>query len=138
MNSNEKINAAMAKMDADPELAKAFDDARRIDFPQAKTRRDAAALGLVALEAKRKSTAATSTAKTLRTVASTAASKFKKAVATITKPRTDKRVGDLPLSDWNTQHLMQAAEKGDQLAVAELAARGYTQTSNNTFSKLPS
>ena len=133
MNSNEKINAAMAKMDADPQLAKAFDEARRIDFPQAKTRREAAALGLIALEAKRRSTAATSTARTLRTVASKAATTFQKAVSAI-KPRTDKRQGDLPLDQWHVQHVMQAAEKGDQLAVAEIKKRGYEIT-GSTFTK---
>ena len=51
---------------------------------------------------------------------------------------TDKRQGALPLAQWAFGHLASAAQAGDQLAVAELAARGYSQTSNNTFSKLPS
>ena len=133
MNSNEKINAAMAKMDADPQLAKAFDEARRIDFPQAKTRREAAALGLIALEAKRRSTAATTTAKTLRSVATKAATTFKKAVAAVTRP--DRRVGDLPLDKWHVQHVMQAAEKGDPQAIAEINRRGYEINANQTFRK---
>jgi hypothetical protein len=132
MNSTEKINAAMAKMDADPELAKAFDAARRIDFPQAKTRREAAALGLVALEARRRSTAATSTAKTLKTVATAAASTFKKALAAVTRP--DRRQGDLPLAQWSFGHLASAAQAGDQLAVAEIKRRGF-EINGSTFTK---
>ena len=51
---------------------------------------------------------------------------------------TDKRQGALPLAQWAFGHLATAAQAGDQLALAELSARGYSQTSNNTFSKLPS
>ncbi len=54
------------------------------------------------------------------------------------KGRTDKRQGDLPVAQWAFGHLATAAQAGDQLAIAELSARGYSQTSNNTFSKLPS
>lgn len=135
MNHQKQIDEAMKRLDADPQLAADFDEMRRKEY-RGKTRREAAALGLVALEARRRSTAATSTAKTLRSVASTAASTFKSALAAVTRP--DKRQGDLPLAQWSFGHLASAAQAGDQLAVAELAARGYTQTSNNTFSKLPS
>ena len=137
MKSNEKqIDEAMRRLDADPQLAADFDEMRRTEY-RGKTRREAAALGLIALEAKRRSTAATSTARTLRTVASKAATAFQKAVSAI-KPRTDKRQGDLPLDQWAFGHLASAAEAGDPKAIAELTARGYSQTSNNTFSKLPS
>jgi hypothetical protein len=138
MNSNEKINAAMAKMDADPELAKAFDAARRIDFPQAKTRRDAAALGLIALEAKRDAALASVRAKAMKYTANVAAKTFKKAVAavaTITKPRAEKRVGSLPLDQWAFGHLASAAQAGDQLAVAEINRRGFEINANQTFRK---
>ena len=135
MNHQKQIDEAMKRLDADPQLAADFDEMRRKEY-RGKTRREAAALGLVALEARRRSTAATSTAKTLRTVATKAASTFKSALAAVTRP--DRRQGDLPLAQWSFGHLASAAQSGDQLAVAELAARGYTQTSNNTFSKLPS
>jgi len=69
--------------------------------------------------------------------AKTATAVFKKAVATITPKRTDKRVGPLPLNQWAFGHLATAAQAGDKLAINELTARGYTQTSSNTFSKLP-
>lgn len=54
------------------------------------------------------------------------------------KGRTDKRQGDLPVAQWAFGHLATAAQAGDKLALAELSARGYCQTSNNTFSKRPS
>ena len=135
MKSNEKqIDEAMRRLDNDPQLAADFDEMRRTEY-RGKTRREAAALGLIALEAKRRSTAATTTAKTLRSVATKAASTFKSALAAVTRP--DRRQGDLPLDQWAFGHLASAAQAGDQLAVAELTARGYSQTSNNTFSKRP-
>ena len=136
MKSNEKqIDEAMRRLDADPHLAAEFDQMRSRDYPNA-SRRKACELGLAALEAHRRATCATTTAKTLRTVAAKAATTFQKAVSAI-KPRTDKRQGDLPLDQWAFGHLASAAQAGDQLAVAELTARGYSQTSNNTFSKRP-
>jgi hypothetical protein len=69
----------------------------------------------------------------MKHLATAAVSTFKKVVATIT-PRIDKRVGDLPLSDWNTQHVMQAAEKGEPQAIAEIKKRGYEIT-GSTFTK---
>ncbi len=135
MKSNEKqIDEAMRRLDADPHLAAEFDQMRSRDYPNA-SRRKACELGLAALEAHRRATCATTTAKTLRTVATKAASTFKKAVAAITP--TDKRQGDLPLDQWAFGHLASAAEAGDPKAIAELTARGYSQTSNNTFSKRP-
>ena len=53
------------------------------------------------------------------------------------KGRKDKRQGDLPAAQWAFGHLATAAQAGDKLAIAELSARGYFLTSNNTFSKLP-
>lgn len=138
MNSTEKqIDAAMRRLDSDPALAADFDSMRKRDYP-GKTRREAAALGLAALEAKRKATCATSKAKTLHNVAKKAATAFKAAVAAIPRQLVDKRVGKLPMCQWAFGHLAAAAQAGDQLALAELSARGYCQTSNNTFSKLPS
>jgi hypothetical protein len=137
MNSTEKqLDAAMRRLDSDPALAADFDSMRKRDYP-GKTRRESAALGLAALEAKRRATCATSKAKTLRTVAKAAASTFKAAVAAIT-PRPDKRQGDLPLAQWSFGHLATAALSGDKLATAELSARGYELNSHNTFSKRPS
>ena len=133
MNSNEKqIDEAMKRLDADPQLAADFDEMRRKEY-RGKTRREAAALGLVALEARRRSTAATSTAKTLKTVAKKAVTSFRSALAVVTRP--DRRQGDLPLDKWHVQHVMQAAEKGDQLAVAEINRRGYEINANQTFRK---
>ena len=136
MNSTEKqIDQAMKRLDADPALAADFDNLRRTEYP-GKTRREAAALGLIALEAKRRATCATSKAKTLHSVAKKAVTAFKAAVVAIT-PRPDKRQGDLPVDQWSFGHLAAAAQAGDKLAITELSARGYSQTSNNTFSKLP-
>ena len=133
MKSNEKqIDEAMKRLDADPKLGAEFDAMRSRDYPNA-SRRKACELGLAALEAHRRATCATTTAKTLRTVATKAATTFQKAVSAI-KPRTDKRQGDLPLDQWHVQHVMQAAEKGDQLAVAEIKKRGYEIT-GSTFTK---
>ena len=133
MNSNEKqIDEAMRRLDADPNLAADFDEMRRTEY-RGKTRREAAALGLIALEAKRRSTAATTTAKSLRTVASKAATAFKSALAAVTRP--DRREGDLPLDKWHVQHVMQAAEKGDPQAIAEINRRGYEINANQTFRK---
>ena len=136
MTKTEQLDAAMRRLDSDEELAADFDNLRRTEYP-GKTRREAAALGLIALEAKRDSALATQRAKAMKHAATAAVTTFKKAVkavATITK-RPDKRQGDLPLDQWHVQHVMQAAEKGDQLAVAELAARGYEINANSTFSK---
>ena len=58
--------------------------------------------------------------------------------ATAPKGRADKRVGASPMDQWAFGHLASAAQAGDKLALAELSARGFSQTSNNTFSKLPS
>jgi hypothetical protein len=133
MNSTEKqIDEAMKRLDADPQLAADFDEMRRKEY-RGKTRREAAVLGLIALEAHRKSTAATSTAKTLRTVASKAATTFRSALAAVTRP--DRRQGDLPLDQWAFGHLASAAQAGDQLAVAEINRRGYEMNSNQTFRK---
>ena len=139
MTKTEQLDAAMRHLDADPALAADFDNLRRKEYP-GKTRREAAALGLIALEAKRDSALAAQRAKAMKYAATAAVNTFKKAVkavATITK-RPDKRQGDLPLAQWAFGHLATAAQAGDQQAVAELTARGYSQTSNNTFSKLPS
>ena len=54
---------------------------------------------------------------------------------TAPKGRTDKRQGALPMDQWAFGHLATAAQAGDQLAVAELAARGYEINANSTFSK---
>jgi hypothetical protein len=140
MNSTTKqIDAALRRLDSDPALAAEFENLRRAEWP-GKTRREAAALGLAALEAKRDSALATQRAKAMKHLATAAVTTFKKAVAavaTITK-RPDKRVGVLPMDQWSFGHLAQAAQAGDKAAEAELAARGYSQTSNKTYSKLPS
>lgn len=135
--NTEKLDAAMRRLDSDPALAAEFDSMRKRDYP-GKTRREAAALGLIALEAKRRATCATSTAKTLRTVAKVASATFKAAVAAIPRQLLDKRQPPLPLASWAFGHLATAALAGDKLATAELSARGYELTSNNTFSKRPS
>lgn len=137
MNTEKQIDQAMKRLDSDPALAADFENLRRKEYP-GKTRREAAALGLLAIEAKRKATCATSTAKTLRTVAKVASATFKAAVAAIPRQLQDKRQGALPLDQWAFGHLATAALAGDKLAVAELSARGYELTSNNTFSKRPS
>jgi hypothetical protein len=136
MNSTEKqLDAAMRRLDSDPALAADFDSMRKRDYP-GKTRRESAALGLAALEAKRRATCATSKAKTLHSVAKKAVTAFKAAVVAIT-PRPDKRQGDLPLAQWSFGHLATAAQAGDKLAVEELSARGYELNPHNTFSKRP-
>jgi hypothetical protein len=137
MNSTKQIDAAMKRLEDDPQLARDFDELRRTEYP-GKTRREAAALGLAALEARRDAALASVRAKAMKYTANVAAKTFKKALATvaaITKRPADKRVGDLPLDQWHVQHVMQAAEKGDQLAVAEIQRRGYEINANNTFSK---
>lgn len=140
MNSTSKqIDQAMKRLDSDPALAADFDSMRKRDYP-GKTRRESAALGLAALEAKRDSALATQRAKAMKHAATAAVTTFKKAVkavATITK-RSDKRQGDLPLKKWAFGHLATAALSGDKLATAELSARGYELNSHNTFSKRPS
>ena len=134
MNSNEKqIDEAMRRLDADPKLAAEFDQMRSRDYPNA-SRRKACELGLAALVAHRRATAATTTAKTLRTVARKAHSTFKSALAAVTRP--DRRQGDLPLDKWHVQHVMQAAEKGDPQAIAEINRRGYEINANQTFRKV--
>jgi hypothetical protein len=75
----------------------------------------------------------------MKYTASIAAKTFKKAVAAVAaitpKPRADdKRQAPLQISDWHTQHVMQAAEKGDQVAIAEIQRRGYEIT-GTTFTK---
>ena len=137
MNHQQQIDAAMRRLDSDPALAADFDNLRRTEYP-GKTRREAAALGLAALEAKRDSALATQRAKAMKHAATAAVTTFKRAVAavaTITKRPVDKRQAPLQISDWHTQHVMQAAEKGDQLAVAEIQRRGYEINANSTFSK---
>jgi len=137
MNSTEKqIDQAMKRLDSDPALAADFDNLRRTEYP-GKTRREAAALGLAALEARRDAALASVRAKAMKYTANVAAKTFKKAVAavaTITKPRADKRQAPLQISDWHTQHVMQAAEKGDQVAIAEIQRRGFEIT-GTTFTK---
>jgi len=136
MNSTKQIDAAMKRLEDDPQLARAFDELRRTEYP-GKTRREAAALGLAALEARRDAALASVRAKAMKYTANVAAKTFKKAVAAvaaITKPRADKRQAPLKISDWHTQHVMQAAEKGDQVAIAEIQRRGYEIT-GTTFSK---
>ena len=140
MNSTEQqINEAMKRLDADHALAAEFENLRRTEWP-GKTRREAAALGLAALEAKRNSALATQRAKAMKHAANAAVSTFKKAVKAVATiaTRPDKRQGELPLAQWSFGHLASAAQAGDKLAIAELTARGYSQTSTNTFSKLPS
>ena len=136
MNSTTKqIDAAMKRLEDDPQLAREFDTLRRTEYP-GKTRREAAALGLAALEARRDAALASVRAKAMKYTANVAAKTFKKAVAavaTITK-RSDKRQPPLQISDWHTQHVMQAAEKGDPVAIAEIQRRGYEIT-GTTFSK---
>ena len=140
MNSTTKqIDAALRRLDADPALAAEFENLRRAEWP-GKTRREAAALGLAAITARNESALATQRALAMKNTANIAARTFKKAVAAvaaITKPRADKRVGALPYNQWAFGHLTAAAQAGDKAAQAELAARGYSQTSNNTYSKLP-
>ena len=139
MNSTKQIDAAMKRLEDDPQLARDFDELRRTEYP-GKTRREAAALGLAALEARRDAALASVRAKAMKYTANVAAKTFKKAVAAvaaITKPRADKRQGALPMDQWSFGHLATAAQAGDKAAQAELAARGYSQTSNNTYSKLP-
>ena len=138
MNSKQKVDAAMKLLENDPQLARDFDQSRKIDFPQATTRREACELGLKAIEAKQLAALAVIRAKAMKYSAASAVKIFKSAVAAITPKRpTDKRVGALPLDQWAFGHLAKAAEAGDTLAAAELTARGYSQTSNRTYSKLP-
>jgi hypothetical protein len=140
MNSTQKVDAAMKLLENDKQLAADFDRSRKIDFPTATTRRQACELGLKAIEAKQLAALAAIRAKAMKYSAATAVKTFKKAVAVvapITKRPTDKRVGALPYDQWAFGHLTAAAEAGDKLAVAELTAQGYSQTSNNTYSKLP-
>lgn len=138
MNSTTKqIDAALRRLDSDPVLAAEFENLRRAEWP-GKTRREAAALGLIALEAKRDAALASVRAKAMKYTANVAAKTFKKAVAAVAaitpKPRADKRQAPLQISDWHTQHVMQAAEKGDPVAIAEIQRRGYEIT-GTTFSK---
>jgi hypothetical protein len=135
--TDQQIDAAMKRLDSDPALAADFDNLRRTEYP-GKTRREAAALGLAALEARRDAALASVRAKAMKYTANVAAKTFKKAVAAvaaITKPRADKRQAPLQISDWHTQHVMQAAEKGDPVAIAEIQRRGYEINTNNTFTK---
>ena len=139
MTKTEKqIDAAMKRLDSDPALAAEFENLRRAEWP-GKTRREAAALGLAAIQAKNEAALAAQRATAMKHTASVAAKTFKKAVAAVaaitTKRPADKRVGDLPLDQWHVQHVMQAAEKGDQVAVAEIQRRGYEINTNNTFTK---
>jgi len=141
MNSTKQIDAAMKRLEDDPQLARDFDELRRTEYP-GKTRREACELGLKALEARRDAALASVRAKAMKYTANVAAKTFKKAVAAVAaitpKPRADKRQGALPMDQWSFGHLATAAQAGDKAAEAELAARGYSQTSSNTFSKLPS
>ena len=135
MNSTEKqIDAALRRLDSDPALAAEFDSMRKHDYP-GKTRREAAALGLAALEAKRDSALATQRAKAMKHLSTVAVATFKKAVAAVSPKRpVDKRQAPLQISDWHTQHVMQAAEKGDPVAIAEIQRSGY-KINGTTFSK---
>jgi len=138
MNSTTKqIDAALRRLDADPALARDFDNLRRTEYP-GKTRREAAALGLAAIQARNEAALAAQRALAMKNTANIAARTFKKAVAAVAaitpKPRADKRQAPLQISDWHTQHVMQAAEKGDQVAIAEIQRRGYEIT-GTTFSK---
>jgi hypothetical protein len=139
MNSTQKVDAAMKLLETDKQLARDFDASRRIDFPQATTRREACELGLKAIEAKQLAALAVIRAKAMKYSAGTAVKTFKTAaaaVAPITPKRpTDKRQAPLQISDWHTQHVMQAAVKGDPVAIAEIQKRGYEINSNQTFSK---
>jgi hypothetical protein len=138
MNSTTKqIDAALRRLDADPVLAAEFENLRRAEWP-GKTRREAAALGLAAIQARNEAALAAQRALAMKNTANIAARTFKKAVAAvaaITKPRADKRQAPLQISDWHTQHVMQAAVKGDQVAIAEIQRRGYEINTNNTFTK---
>jgi len=137
MTKTEKqIDQAMKRLDSDPALAAEFENLRRAEWP-GKTRREAAALGLAAIQARNEAALAAQRALAMKNTANIAARTFKKAVAavtSITKPRADKRQAPLQISDWHTQHVMQAAEKGDQVAIAEIQRRGYEIT-GTTFSK---
>ena len=133
--TDQQIEAALKRLDADPALAAEFENLRRTEYP-GKTRREAAALGLAAIQARTEAALAAQRALAMKNTASLAARTFKKAlatVATITK-RPDKRQAPLQISDWHTQHVMQAAEKGDQVAIAEIQRRGFEIT-GTTFSK---
>ena len=136
MNSKQKVDAAMKLLENDPQLARDFDQTRKIDFPQAATRREACELGLKAIEAKNLAALAVIRAKAMKYSAASAVKIFKSAVAAITPKRpTDKRQAPLQISDWHTQHVMQAAVKGDPVAIAEIQRRGYEINANSTFSK---
>jgi hypothetical protein len=136
MNSTTKqIDAALRRLDADPVLAAEFENLRRTEWP-GRTRREAAAAGLAAIQARNEAALATQRATAMKHLATTAVTSFKKAVAAITPKRpADKRVGDLPLDQWHVHHVMQAAEKGDPVAIAEIQRRGYEINNNNTFTK---
>jgi hypothetical protein len=134
--TDQQIDAAMKRLDSDPALAREFDSLRRTEYP-GKTRREAAVLGLAALEARRDAALASVRAKAMKYTANVAAKTFKKAVAAvaaITPKRSDKRQAPLQISDWHTQHVMQAAEKGDQVAIAEIQRRGY-EINGTSFTK---
>ena len=83
MNSTTKqIDAALRRLDSDPVLAADFDNLRRTEWP-GKTRREAAALGLAALEAKQLAHLAQVRATAMKHLSTVAAKTFKKAVAAV-------------------------------------------------------
>lgn len=135
MTKTEKqIEAALKKLEDDPKLAAEFDQMRSREYPNA-SRREACELGLKAITARNESALAQQRAAAMKHLSTVAVATFKKAVAAVSPKRpADKRQAQLPLSDWHTQHVMQAAEKGDQLAVAEIQRRGY-EINGTTFSK---
>ena len=83
MTKTERIDAAMQKLQDDPQLAADFDESRKIDFPLATTRREACEAGLKAIEAKQLARLAQVRAKAMKYTANVAAKTFKKAVAAV-------------------------------------------------------
>jgi hypothetical protein len=125
--TNQKlIDVALAKLSTDPQLAEEFDRAAMIEAP-GKSRAEAVALALDALNAKRTATNATRQASVAKKIAGFARTQLKKAVAPL-KGRPDKRQGPLPLSQWHLMHLMSEAKQGNNEAAAELSRRGYVES----------
>ena len=125
--TNQKlIDVALAKLNADPQLAEEFDRAAMTEAP-GKKRAEAVALALKALAAKRSATNATKQASVAKKIAGFARTKLAQAVAPL-KGRPDKRQGPLPLNRWHLIHLMAEAKQGNTEAAAELSRRGYIES----------
>jgi hypothetical protein len=127
----------LARLESSPRLCAEFDLFRATEAPHA-SRREAIALVLAAVQARRAEITAKRQALAAARVRIAALEKARAARAAAkahTPPpsRPDKRQ-PLPLAAWKTEHLHRAAQAGDTAARAELARRGYT-VSGNTLSR---